>query len=91
MPKVRRSRLPDALFQHLLTRARERQIPRSDIVAFAAWLDPDPDVPEGEWFKRFPGMIVCHSAPSSWPRGGESELVKTFLIPGQAPHGQEVS
>ena len=54
MPKVRRSRLPDALFQHLLTRARERQIPRSDIVAFAAWLDTDPDVPEGEWFKRFP-------------------------------------
>ena len=59
MPKVRRSRLPDALFQHLLTRARERQISRSDTVAFAAWLDTDPDVPEGEWFKPFPGMIVC--------------------------------
>jgi hypothetical protein len=25
-------------------------------------------------------MIVC----------GEGELVKTFLVPGQAPHGQEV-
>ena len=52
MPKVRRSRLPDALFQHLLTRARERQVPRSEIVAFAAWLDTDPEVHEGERFKR---------------------------------------
>ena len=80
MPKVRRSRLPDALFQRLLTRARERQIARSQIVAFAAWLDTNPEVPEGEWFKRFPSMIVC----------GEGELVKTFLVPGQAPHRQEV-
>ena len=80
MPKVRRARLPDALFQHLLTRARERQIPRSDIVAFAAWLDTDPEVPADEWFKRFPGMTVC----------GQGELVKTFLLSGQSPHGQEV-
>jgi len=81
MPDVRRPRLPDALFQHLLIRARERQISRSQIVAFAAWLDTNPEVPEGEWFKRFTGMIVC----------GEGELVKTFLVPGQAPHGQEVA
>lgn len=80
MPRVRRSRLPGALFQHLLTRARERQISRSDIVEFAAWLDTNPEVPEGEWFRRFPGMIVC----------GDGELVKTFLLPGQAPQGQEV-
>ena len=80
MPRVRRAKLPDALFQHLLTRAREREISRSDIVAFAAWLDTDPEVPEGEWFKRFPDMIVC----------GEGELVKTFLVRGQEPHGQMV-
>jgi hypothetical protein len=80
MPKVRRKELPDALFQHLLTRAREREISRADIVAFAAWLDTDPEVPVGEWFKRFPGMTVC----------GEGELVKTFLVRGQMPHGQEV-
>jgi len=80
MPKVRRFRLPDALFQHLLARARERQISTSQIVALAAWLDTNPEVPEGEWFKSFPSMIVC----------GEGELVKTFLVSGQAPHGQEV-
>ena len=47
---------------------------------FGDWCDTDPEVPAGEWFKRFPGMIVC----------GEGEWVKTFLVPGQAPHGQEV-
>ena len=50
-------------------------------MAFAAWLDTNPEVPEGEWCKRLPSMIVC----------GEGELVKTFLVPGQAPHGQEVT
>lgn len=80
MPKVRRSQLPDALFQHLLARARERQISGAQIALFAAWLDTDPEVPEAAWFKRFPGLTVC----------GEGELVKTFLLPGQAPFGVEV-
>ena len=80
MPRVRRSRLPEALFQHLLTRARERKIPSAQIVALAAWLDTNPEVPAGQCFKYFPGLLVC----------GEGELVKTFLLPGQAPHGQEV-
>lgn len=80
MPKIRRARLPDALFQHLLARAREREISRDQILLFASWLDSNPEVPEGEWFKRFPGLIAC----------GEGELVKTFLIPGQVPHGEEV-
>ena len=59
MPKIRRARLPDALFQHLLARARERRVSRDDILAFAAWLDTNPEVPEGDWFKRFPGLIAC--------------------------------
>ena len=39
------------------------------------------EVPEGQWYKRFPGMTVC----------GEGELIKTFLLPGQAPRGQHIS
>jgi len=46
----------------------------------ATWLDTEPDVPEGEWYKRFSGKIVC----------GESELIKTLLLPGQAPKGKRV-
>ncbi len=44
------------------------------------WLDAQPEVPVGKWFKRFPAMIVC----------GEGELVKTFLVPGQIPLGEEI-
>lgn len=68
------------LFQHLLVRARERQVSRDQILLFASWLDSNPEVPEGEWFNRFPGLIAC----------GEGELVKTFLVSGQVPHGEEV-
>jgi hypothetical protein len=80
VPKVRRSGLPDAVFQHLLARAREREVTKAQIQEFAKWLDTNPEVPNGDWFKRFPGLIVC----------GEGELVKTFLLPGHAPHGREV-
>ena len=30
--------------------------------------------------KRFPGMTLC----------GEGDLVKTLLLPGQLPYGQEI-
>ena len=49
----------------------------SDPKSIARWLDAGPEVPSGEWYKRFPGMIVC----------GEGELIKTFLLPGQHPKG----
>jgi hypothetical protein len=39
-----------------------------------------PDVPDGEWYKRTSGMTVC----------GEGELMKTLLLPGQAPKGKRV-
>jgi hypothetical protein len=44
----------------------------------AEWLDTQPEVPEGPWFKKFPGMTVC----------GEGELIKTFLQPGQIAAGK---
>ena len=81
MPKVRRQDIPPALFQHLLDRIQSRRIPASQLELLARWLDTEPDVPEGQWFKRFSGMTVC----------GEGELVKTFLLPGQRSKGQRVS
>ncbi len=80
MPRIRRQKLPRALIQHLALRIRQREISLDQMGLFAEWCDTNPEVPDLEWFKRFPRMIVC----------GEGELVKTFLIPGQAPHGQEV-
>ena len=81
MPMVRRQNLPPALFQHILGRIQERKIRADQLVLLARWLDSEPEVPEGEWYKRFSGMTVC----------GEGELIKTFLIPGQHPCGRNVS
>ncbi len=47
---------------------------------FADWLDTQPEVPQGKWFKTLPAMTVC----------GEGDLVKTFLLPGQAAEGTEI-
>lgn len=58
----------------------ERDIAVEQLGHFAQWLDLDPDVPSGRWFKRLPGVIVC----------GEGDLVKTFLRPGQVPAGEEI-
>ena len=80
MPKVRRQNLPPALFQHLLERIQSRTNPATQPELLATWLDTEPDVPDGEWYKRFSGMTVC----------GEGELIKTFLIPGQSPKGKRV-
>ena len=65
---------------HLLERVQQRHISGKDLVLMVQWLDQQPEVPTGKWFKRFPGMTVC----------GEGELVKTFLVAGQAPLGEEV-
>ena len=80
MPKIRRHHLPPALFQHLLDRIQERKIPASQLELLARWLDTEPEVPEGDWYKSFSGMTVC----------GDGELIKTFLLPGHAPHGKRV-
>ena len=80
MPKIRRRKLPEALLAHLLARMRQRSISWEQIVLLARWLDTEPEVPLEKWFKRFPGFIVC----------GEGELIKIFLLPGQAPEGLEI-
>jgi hypothetical protein len=80
MPKIRRHNLPPALLNHLLDRIRLREISAEQLGLLADWLDAEPEVLEGEWFKRFSGMIVC----------GEGELVKTFLATNQIPIGTEL-
>ncbi len=81
MPKIRRQKLPEALLRHLLTRMRQREISDEQIVLLARWLDTNPEVSEGKWFKKFSGMTVC----------GEGELIKTFLQPGQIATGEEIN
>jgi hypothetical protein len=80
VPRIRRKDVPSALFHHLLERIQERQIDASQLELLAEWLDGDPEVPEGLWYKRFTGMTVC----------GEDDLIRTFLLPGQAAKGKLV-
>ena len=80
MPKILRRNLPRQLYAHLLERIQQRQISGAQLSLLIEWLDTQPEVPNGKWFKKFSGMIVC----------GEGELVKTFLVPGQIPFGEEI-
>ena len=80
MPKILRSKLPQPLLLHLLARMRQRGISSDQIIELARWMDTEPDVPTQRWFKKFAGFTVC----------GEGELIKTFLLPSQAPEGQEI-
>jgi hypothetical protein len=79
MPKIRRQNLPRALYAHLL-RIQQRSISAEQLRLMLRWMDTRPEVPEGKWFKRFPELVVC----------GEGDLIKTFLLPTQAPTGDEL-
>ena len=46
-------------FQHLVDRVQSRKISASQLELLAKWLDGEPEVPIGQWYKRFSGMIVC--------------------------------
>ncbi len=80
MPRVRRKDVPPGLLQHLLDRIQDRRIEARQLELLAQWLDSQPEVPEGAWFKRFSGMTVC----------GEGELIKTFLLRGQPAKGRRL-
>ena len=80
MPRIRRHNLPPPLLAHLLDRIKRRNISAEQLGRLADWLDAEPKVPDGTWFKKFSGMIVC----------GEEELIKTFLQTGQIPTGEEL-
>jgi len=81
MPRIRRHNLPPRLLDHLLDRVSRRKISAAQLGLLADWLCAEPEVPEGKWFKKFPGLTVC----------GQGELIKTFLQPGQVATGKELS
>jgi hypothetical protein len=66
--------------EHLVERFREGRIAVADFDALAEWLKSDPEVPHGEWYKRFRNFTLA----------GEGEVPKTFLTRDMIPHGVEV-
>ena len=79
MPKIRRPP-PKGSLDHLIKRRREGRIKDSDFLKGKHWLESDPDVPDGKWYKRFKTGTLA----------GNGERVSTFLAPGMAVEGDEV-
>lgn len=80
MPRVRRTGVPPAVLNHLLDRIAARRIDAAALQSLAAWLDRNPEVPEGAWFHRLEHLTVC----------GRGDLVLTLLEPTQVAKGEEV-
>jgi hypothetical protein len=78
MPKVEVwARFPAPLQRHFIQRMRERSISLTDLNALRIWMETEPDVPEGEWYKDFGSFKIC----------GAGAFPKTFLLPGQPARG----
>ncbi len=80
MPKIQRSGVPPELILHLLRRVKERQVTFEALQQVLRWVETNPTVPHGDWYKRFPGVVVC----------GRDALVRTFLRSDQTPIGIEL-
>lgn len=65
---------------HLIQQFREGRIPAGEFLTLKQWIDSDPDVPEGMWYKRFRSFTLA----------GNGEWPSTFLTPGMAVKGVEV-
>ncbi|HWE07296.1 MAG TPA: hypothetical protein VG274_11345 [Rhizomicrobium sp.] len=52
----------------------------ADLNQLRLWIDSHPEVPTGEWYKDFGTFKIC----------GEGALPKTFLLRGQAAHGEKI-
>jgi len=81
MPRISRwADLPPNVRQHLLDRMRDRAITLSDLNQLRLWIESQPEVPEGDWYKDFGSFKIC----------GEGQYPKTFLLRGQLARGQEL-
>ncbi len=78
MPKIERwDALPAAVRQHLADRMRDRAISIADLNQLRLWVESQPEVPEGDWYKEFGSFKLC----------GHGSYPKTFLLRGQAAKG----
>ena len=79
MPRIARwDNLPEGVRQHLIDRMRDRAISIADLNQLRLWIESQPEVPDGDWYRNFGSFKIC--ARGSYP--------KTFLLPGQPAKGQ---
>jgi hypothetical protein len=79
MPRIDRwDNLPANVRQHLIDRMRDRAISLADLNQLRLWIDSQPEVPEGDWYKDFGSCKIF----------GRGSYPKTFLLRGQAAMGE---
>jgi hypothetical protein len=59
MPKLQRDNIPRQLIEHLAERVRTHEISRRDVEQLSQWIESDPELPPGAWFKRFQNFTLC--------------------------------
>ena len=81
MPKIGSwTDFPIAIRQHLIERMHSRNVSLNDLNQLRLWVESDPEVPGGAWFKDFGSFKLC----------GEGSYPKTFLVAGQSAHGTKL-
>jgi hypothetical protein len=81
MPKIERwDNFPEAVRQHLIDRMRDRAMNITDLNQLRLWVETQPEVPEGDWYKDFGSFKIC----------GRGSFAKTFLLRGQAAKGEKL-
>lgn len=65
MPKLQKSNLPPTVVSHLQQRVYERRITLADLGRLRDWVNSDPDLPDGDWYKDFGSFVLAGSGP--WP------------------------
>jgi hypothetical protein len=81
MPQIETwPRLPVALRDHLVERMHDRNISLQDLNQLRLWIETNPNVPEGHWYKDFGSFKIC----------GEGKYPKTFLLAGQPAVGRKL-
>jgi hypothetical protein len=79
MPKIKKPP-PAGILDHLIRRYREGRVSSADFLELKHWLESEPNVPKGKWYKRFKTGALA----------GKGEMPSTFLAPGMAAEGEEV-
>ena len=90
MPKIELwSNFPSALRQHLVERMRDRSITLADLNQLRLWIESDPEVPDGEWYKDFGSFKLAEKGDirkrsccrvSQLEEQSYSEAKKNFLL-----------
>ena len=80
MPKLRKP-LPPRASDHLVKRYLEGRISAEDFLELKHWVESDPEVPNGDWYKRFKTGTLA----------GHGEAASTILSLGMSVKGEEVN